>query len=116
TTPDREDPVRHDGTAVHGTMTHVPDGVAADLLLVAVDPATVIAIPRAAPGIAVTPLPTVDGSRKFATVTCSGATGTELADVGAALAAASDRLALAFVLDGVGAAERALEMAVDYAK
>ena len=46
-------------------------------------------------------------SRKFATVTLRRARpATELTGVGDALAAASDRLALAFVLDGVGAAER----------
>jgi len=115
-TPSRDDPPRRDGAAVHGTLTHVPDGVAADLVLVAADADTVVAIPAGDPSMTVAPLPTVDGSRKFATVTCAGATGTELAGVGDALAAASDRLALAFVLDGVGAAEVALEMAVEYAK
>jgi alkylation response protein AidB-like acyl-CoA dehydrogenase len=64
----------------------------------------------------VEPLPTVDGSRKFATVALRAAGGTTIAGAGPALAAASDRLALAFVLDGVGAAEVALELAVEYAK
>jgi alkylation response protein AidB-like acyl-CoA dehydrogenase len=116
TTPARDDAVRCDGGSLHGTVTHVPDGVAADLVLVAVDADTVIALPTSESAVDVASLPTVDGSRKFATVTCSGATGTELTGVGAALAAASDRLALAFVLDGVGAAEVALELAVEYAK
>jgi alkylation response protein AidB-like acyl-CoA dehydrogenase len=64
----------------------------------------------------VEPIPTVDGSRKFATVTLTGAGGTTITGVGDALAAAQDRLALAYVLDGVGAAEVALELAVEYAK
>jgi alkylation response protein AidB-like acyl-CoA dehydrogenase len=98
----------------HGTKTHVPDGVAADLLLVAVGTDTVVAMERDA--VEVTPLETVDGSRKFATVTLAGGAGVELTGVGAELAAATDRLALAYVLDGVGAAEVALELAVAYAK
>jgi alkylation response protein AidB-like acyl-CoA dehydrogenase len=116
TVPGRDDPLRITGNAAHGTMTHVPDGVAADLVLLAVDADTVLALPTTDPAVAVATLPTVDGSRKFATVSCAGAVGTQLTDVGGALAAASDRLALAFVLDGVGAAEVALEMAVEYAK
>ncbi len=116
TTPARDDAIRCNGAVVHGTMTHVPDGVAADLVLIAVDAGTVVALPASDPAVTVASLPTVDGSRKFATVTCAAATGTELTGVGAALAAASDRLALAFVLDGVGASEVALELAVEYAK
>ena len=94
----------------------MPDGVAADLLLVALDADTVVAVPRGGAGLRVTPLATVDGSRKFATVTVDGAGGTVITGAAEALAAATDRLALAFVLDGVGAAERALELAVGYAK
>jgi alkylation response protein AidB-like acyl-CoA dehydrogenase len=111
----RHEPVRLDGGALTGTKQHVPDGVAADLLLVAVAD-TVVAVPTADPAVTVTPTETVDGSRKFASVTFAGAVGTVIADAGAALAAATDRLGLAFVLDGVGAAERALELAVEYAK
>jgi acyl-CoA dehydrogenase len=116
TTHARADALRPEAGAVHGTATHVPDGVAADLVLVAVDDGTVVALRTDDPAVHVVPLETVDGSRKFATVTLAGASGVELAGVGPALAAASDRLALAFVLDGVGAAEVALELAVEYAK
>ncbi len=106
-----------DGGALHGTKTHVPDGVAADLLLVVTAPDAVVAIAADAPGVTVHSLPTVDGSRKFATVTLAGAPGTALSgDVAGALAAAGDAFGVAAVLDGVGAAERALEMAVEYAK
>jgi alkylation response protein AidB-like acyl-CoA dehydrogenase len=109
-------PVVQDGSGWSGTVRHVPDGVAADLLLVALDADTVLAVTPDAETVAVTPLPTVDGSRKFATVRLARATGTTVTGVAEPLAAATDRLALAYVLDGVGAAERALELAVDYAK
>jgi alkylation response protein AidB-like acyl-CoA dehydrogenase len=112
----RADAVRLEQGVVHGTKTHVPDGIAADLVLVAVGDDTVLAIPAADPAVSVAPLATVDGSRKFATVAFDGAEGVELHGVGTELAAAKDRLALAFVLDGVGTAEVALELAVDYAK
>ena len=116
TTDARGAPVRAEGTGWCGTKTHVPDGVAAELVLVAVDPDTVVAVNAADDAVCVEPLPTVDGSRKFATVTLDRAAGTTITGAGDALAAADDRLALAYVLDGVGAAEVALELAVEYAK
>jgi alkylation response protein AidB-like acyl-CoA dehydrogenase len=94
----------------------VPDGAAADLLLVAVDRETVVAVTSRDQAVSVTALETVDGSRKFATVTGDGVRGTEFRDAGTALVEAEDRLALAYVLDGVGAAEIALDLAVEYAK
>jgi alkylation response protein AidB-like acyl-CoA dehydrogenase len=112
----RAEPVRADGPGWSGTKTHVPDGVAADLLLVSVDPDTVVAVEASDPDVTVSPLATVDGSRKFATVSGARATGIRIPDAAAALATAEDRLALAYVLDGVGTAETALELAVAYAK
>jgi alkylation response protein AidB-like acyl-CoA dehydrogenase len=116
TTDARGDGTRLEAGVARGTKTHVPDGVAADLLLVAIDDDTVIAVDAGDASAQVDPLPTVDGSRKFATVALSGATGVALTGIGPALEAAEDRLALAFVLDGVGAAEVALDLAVAYAK
>ena len=116
TTEARDDRTRLDADGVHGTKTHVPDGVAADLLLVVLGEDTVVAVTADDPSVEVRPLATVDGSRKFASVVLSGATGVEIDGVGASIEAAEDRMALAFVLDGVGAAELALEMAVSYAK
>jgi len=108
--------VHTDGARWSGTKTHVPDGSAADLLLVALDADTVVALPATDDAVHVEPLPTVDGSRKFATVTLTEARGTAITEARLALAAAQDRLALAYVLDGVGAAEVALELAVEYTK
>lgn len=119
-TDHRTDPVRvdRDGT-LRGTKVHVLDAAAADLLLVstdALDDLTLAVTPDQA-GVTVTPLVTVDGTRKFATVSFAGASGTPLDGlVTDALAATRDRLGVAFVLDGVGAAERAMELAIEYAK
>ena len=103
-----------------GAKVHVPDGAAADVVCVtatdpdgqlgvyAVDAATVRASATA----------TVDGSRKQARVVLDGAAARRLhdGDATAVVARAVDRLAVAYVLDGVGAAQRALELAVEYAK
>jgi alkylation response protein AidB-like acyl-CoA dehydrogenase len=128
--PDRRnrvhDPVtvaRRDGDAwrLDGTKVHVADGAAAGLLLVtaSADGATaVFAVETDSEGVDVRPSPTVDGSRKQATVTLGGAKGWRLPtdDADGAVARTLDRLGVAYVVDGVGAASRALELAVDYAK
>ena len=103
---------------IHGTKVHVPDAVAADLILVIADSGTTCtAVVPADTGVAITPLATVDGSRRFATVTLDGVHGTPLTgDVAGAVSAANDRLGVAWVLDGIGAAEVALELTLEYAK
>ena len=59
-------------------------------------------------GVGAEPTETVDGSRKYARVGFGGATGWRLgapgADVSGAIARTIDRLAVAYVVDGVGAA------------
>jgi acyl-CoA dehydrogenase len=109
-----------------GVKMHVADGAAADLLLVtAGDDAGdlgVFAVRRDGDGVDTEATDTVDGSRKFARVELTGATGWRLAgcassdDLRSVLARTIDRLAVAYVVDGVGAASRALELAVEYAK
>jgi alkylation response protein AidB-like acyl-CoA dehydrogenase len=110
-----------DAWRLHGTKVHVPDAVAASLLLVVAATGGdrgVFAVEPDAPGVRVTPTPTVDGTRKVATVELDGAPGRRIggADATEAIAATVDRIGVAMVLDGVGAAERALELAVEYAK
>jgi acyl-CoA dehydrogenase len=112
----RAEPLRLTGDALSGKAVHVLDGVAAQLLLVVTDDDTVVAIPTDAPGVAVEPLVTVDGSRKFATVCFTGAAGVVIPDAHDAIAAARDGFHVALVLDGVGAAQRALELAVEYSR
>ncbi len=104
-----------------GTKVHVADGDAANLFLAtAHDPdgaLGVFAIQRD-DSVRVEGVPTVDGSRKQATVTFDGARAWRLGagDATDAVARTLDRLAVAYVVDGVGAARRALELAVEYAK
>jgi alkylation response protein AidB-like acyl-CoA dehydrogenase len=78
------------------------------------------AVERTGPGVEVRPVPTIDGTRKSATVELHAATGRPLGPGGAAasegLAEVVDRMITAAVVDGVGAAEVALDLAVEYAK
>ena len=107
---------------IDGTKVHVPDGVAANLFLAtARDPdgaLGVFALQRDDSGLSVEASPSVDGSRKESTVVLEGARGWRLGsgDSSEAVARTLDKLAVAHVVDGVGAAQRALELAVEYAK
>jgi alkylation response protein AidB-like acyl-CoA dehydrogenase len=112
-----------EGWVLSGTKVHVPDAVGSDVVLVtasvACEPGTaVFAVQTGSGGVAVEPLKTVDGTRKQATITFDGAPGWRLGDGDASRAVATtvDRMADAMVIDGVGAAARALELAVEYAK
>jgi alkylation response protein AidB-like acyl-CoA dehydrogenase len=118
-----ESTARVDGEVwrLDGTKVHVADGNAANLFFTtARDPdgaLGVFAIQRD-DSVQVESVPTVDGSRKQATVAFDGARAWRLGtgDATGAVARTLDRLAVAYVVDGVGAAERALGLAVDYAK
>jgi alkylation response protein AidB-like acyl-CoA dehydrogenase len=104
-----------------GTKAHVADAAACNLFLAtALDPdgaLGVYALERDN-GVTVEPHATVDGSRKEGTVTFEGAKAWRLGtgDASDAVARTLDRLAVAYVVDGVGAAQQALELVVDYAK
>ena len=81
---------------------------------VAGEPGTVVfAVQTGSGGVTVEPVKTVDGTRKQATITLDGALF-RLADRrrrrSAAAASTIDRMAVATVIDGVGAAARALEL------
>ncbi len=103
-----------------GTKALARDVAAADLLFV-VAPTTedlaVFVVPRGAPGVEVRPTPTIDGTRQHGTVNLANAPAVRLGtgDASAAVDEALDRLTIAAVVDGVGAATRALELAVEYA-
>jgi alkylation response protein AidB-like acyl-CoA dehydrogenase len=114
-----------DTWTVTGTKAHVADAVAADLILVvaapdgpASDALGVFAVDAGSTSVTVEPHPTVDGTRKQATVRLDQAPSRRLGagDATGAIADVVDRLGVAAVVDGVGAAARALEIAVDYAK
>ncbi len=105
-----------------GVKVHVADAAAANLFLVtARDPhgvLGVLAVQGNDPAVRVEPTQSVDGSRKEATLRFEGAPAWRLGsgDATDAVARTLDRLAVAYVVDGVGAASRALALAVDYAK
>jgi acyl-CoA dehydrogenase len=105
-----------------GAKVHVPDAAACNLFLVtARDPdgaLGVFAVQGNDAAVNVGPAQSVDGSRKEGRVELRGATGWRLGsgDATEAVAQTLDRLAVAYVVDGVGAASRALALAVDYAK
>jgi acyl-CoA dehydrogenase len=112
-----------EGWVVTGTKVHVPDAIGSDVVLVSAsvegEPGTaVFAVQTESSGVTVEAVTTVDGTRKQATIAFDGAPGWRLGtgDASAAIAATVDRIAVAMVIDGVGAAARALELAVEYAK
>jgi alkylation response protein AidB-like acyl-CoA dehydrogenase len=108
------------GWVLDGAKVHVPDAVAASILLVsACDHDGALGVFAARPGdagVTVEATPTIDGSRKEATITLAGASARRIgADARDALASTVDRLGIAAVVDGVGTAARALELTVEYA-
>jgi len=115
--------VRCEGDRLSGTKVMVPDAMAADIVLVSAacdDGLGVLAVDPRADGVRITPTPTVDGTRKHGTVVLDRAPGRRLGgrgiDATDAVAAVVDRVLTALVVDGLGAAEVALGMAVAYAK
>ncbi len=115
---------RRDGDSwrVSGSKVHVGDVGATDLVLVTARAESDLAVLLVRPGtdgVTIAPTPTVDGTRREGTLDLEDAPAERLGDAvdaTAALAETVDRLAVAAVVDGVGAATRALEMAVEYAQ
>jgi alkylation response protein AidB-like acyl-CoA dehydrogenase len=104
-----------------GTKTFVPDAPAADVLFVtAVEDGSLglFAVESGAPGLVIDPLPSVDGTRAHATATMTNTPARRIGegDATAAVTEVVDRLLVAHVADGLGAAEVALDLAVAYAK
>ena len=107
--------------ALTGTKVMVPDALAADVVLVTAttdDGMGLFAVEGSASGVTMAPADSPDGTRKLATVHLDGVAGRRVGDGDATdvLAGAVDRLLVAYVVDGVGAASEALDLAVAYAK
>jgi len=107
---------------VDGVARHVLNGAAADdVLVVAIvdgEPA-VFLLDRTAGGVAVVPQRVLDGTRPMAAVTCNDARAVRLSCEGPAddLIERNVNLALAVLsAEQVGACERVLEIATDYAR
>ncbi|TRO59907.1 acyl-CoA dehydrogenase family protein [Streptomyces sp. IB201691-2A2] len=110
------------GWRLTGAKTYVLDGHLADLLLVAArthSGISLFAVDGEAPGLARTPLPTLDQTRKQARVEFTNTPARLLGPEGAAWPALERTLAAASVLlaaEQVGGADAALDAAVEYAK
>jgi alkylation response protein AidB-like acyl-CoA dehydrogenase len=109
-----------DGEAwrLEGTKVHVADATAADVFVVTAcneDGELHLFQTEAA---AVEPSASIDGSRKQGVVVFDGCLARLVPsrDTHGAVARMLDRLGVAYAVDGVGAAQRALELAVEYAK
>ncbi len=110
-----------DAWRLDGSKAHVPSATAADVFVVTASTPDgslgVFIVDRTASGVTVAPTPTVDGTSKQGAVTLAGAPARRLGtDATDAVAATVDRMHAAAVVDGVGAASRALEISVEYAK
>jgi alkylation response protein AidB-like acyl-CoA dehydrogenase len=96
-----------------GTKIQVPDAIGADYLFVTTENGVYL-VATDAPGVAITATECLDGSRRFAEVRFENVVGTRLG-ANAQLAPVIDRMLVALCADGLGAAQRALELAVAYA-
>ncbi len=114
-----------DGLVLSGTKRFVPDADDAGLVVCVArhgrgGPPTLVLVERGAPGLTVTPLTSMDQTRRIATLTCDRvrvAADQVLSDGGAsALVRLLDRGRIALAADMCGGAERVLELTVEYAK
>ena len=115
--------VRDGGTwRLTGTKTYVPDGLSAGLILVVArteDGIGVFAVEGSADGLTRQALPTLDQTRKQAGLRFAAAPARLLGDPADGWAAVERMLQVAAVglaAEQAGGAQRALEMAVEYAK
>ena len=99
---------------VTGTKLHVSDAMAANHFFVTTNDGIYL-VNADASGVKIEATPTIDGTRSFGTVTFKQADGERLGDV-SQLTTAVDRLVLGQALDGLGAAQAALDIALQYAK
>src|SRR3954449_13253808 len=110
------------GWHLHGLKTYVLDGAVADLVLVVARSAAGIglfAVEGDAPGLARRPLATLDQTRKQAELRFDGVPARLVGRDGAGWPAVEEtlrRAAVALSAEQVGAAQRALDLAVEHAK
>jgi alkylation response protein AidB-like acyl-CoA dehydrogenase len=98
-----------------GSALHVPHGARADLFVVAIDDKALL-IERDTPGLAVTPLTSMDQTRPYARLDFGAVAAEPLADPAAALAAARRTGALVLAADALGGAQACLDRTVAYAQ
>ena len=111
---------RADGDVLTGETAPVLNAAQADVLLVPAvssDGMALFEVAAGAPGLEVTPLPSLDHSRSLARVRLDGTPGTRLAgDATAALGFATDLANLAIASEQLGGMGACLEATTEYAK
>jgi alkylation response protein AidB-like acyl-CoA dehydrogenase len=111
-----------DGWQLDGRKSFVLDGHTANLILVIArtgDALSLFAVPAEAIGLARTALPTLDQTRKLARLDFAAVPATLIGSVGdgrGVLSRTLDVAAIAQAAEQLGGAQRALDMAVEYAK
>ena len=113
------EPERSNGEYVlNGEKLFVPDAATADFLIVGAANGLRLIVPRDAQGVTVTPTPTIDGTRKQYAVKLDGVRVGEDAAFGEEqpFEGARQRAYIALAAELTGIAQRAMEMAVEYAK
>jgi alkylation response protein AidB-like acyl-CoA dehydrogenase len=111
-----------DAHRIHGEAPLVIDGHTADVILAAASSRTgtsLVALSGTAPGVRRTVLAELDRTRKVASVQFDGARAQLIGhegDAGEFLSRVADLAIVALAAEQVGAAQRCLDMAVDYAK
>jgi alkylation response protein AidB-like acyl-CoA dehydrogenase len=108
----------NDDWALHGEKVHVPAGDVADVrLTTATDPEGQLGLFAEESAAWAHAEPGVDPTTKHARLEYRNSHAMKIAgDATAAVERMLDRLGVAYVVDSVGAAQRALELAVEYAK
>jgi alkylation response protein AidB-like acyl-CoA dehydrogenase len=109
-TPDRSSL----GSELRGVKIAVPDAAAADLIVVTADGGRHFVVDAA--DVEIEPAETLDTTRRLYTVTLDGPAAEELTGDHAAFSRAWHAIAVMTAADSVGVAQRAMEMAVAYAK
>ena len=111
-----------DGWALSGSKSYVIDAMVADIIVVAARSAaglSVFVVASDAPNMEITPIPTLDTTRKMARISFTGTPASLIGEEGggsAALERTLDMACVALASEQVGGASRCLEMSVDYAK
>jgi alkylation response protein AidB-like acyl-CoA dehydrogenase len=94
----------------------VPDAASADFVIVSGADGHHYLVERDAPGVTVEPEPAIDPTRKLFRVSLGGASAEPLATAPEAVAGAYATIVAILAAENVGVAQRAMEMAVAYAK
>jgi alkylation response protein AidB-like acyl-CoA dehydrogenase len=112
--------VRVEGGRLTGRAWFALDSGAADAFLVGLDRDHIALVPRAAPGLTITALRTIDRTRRVAELAFDAVAPSDWIGGPGGRAGAAARMLdagrIALAADALGAAERALELAVAYAQ